>query len=467
MSSYRLERPKYQPGECKPGWLHLGVGNFHRAHQALFADRLLHFDAGRDWGIIGVNLLPSGENQLAQMQERGNRYVLNTNAADGSREFREIGSLLDLVDNASEPERAQQMLAEPSIQLVTLTVTGAGYHALQDGGLDLASSAVAAEFSGGAPSTIYGFLRAGLSLRKDAGAGAVTILSCDNMRGNGTILKSTFLEYLEAANENGLLGWMADNVTFPSSMVDRITPVPPARLSQEVHELFGIEDDASVMAEDFVQWVIEDDFANSRPPLEEVGVQIVPSVHPYEEAKIRVLNGGHAAVGQLAALRGFTYVWEAVNDPELSQFYDEFQLQEVIPAFPGESLVDLDDYQKQVKSRFGNRALADRLARICRRGTTKIPEFIVPTIEGNFAQRRVPSRSLAVVASWFDLMRRCVAGAGPFDYDDANWEKLKPCLNIDGAHKFATNKWLWGELPSRHPQFVAELVRQIEQLKHK
>lgn len=457
MSAPALLRPGYRPEECTPGWLHLGVGNFHRAHQALYVDRLLHRPDGREWGIIGINLRPSEQELIARLKARANRYVLNANATDGSREFREIASLLQLIDHVSEPERAQRALALASVRIVTLTVTGAGYYLRQAGGLDREDPAIAAELAGGEAATIYGYLRAGLARRIEAGAGPLSILSCDNMRGNGKLLKESFYEYLEMLDDRELIAWLDANATFPCAMVDRITPVPPASLAPEVAGEFGVVADASVMAEDFIQWVVEDDFAAARPALEEVGVQIVPSVCAYEEAKIRILNGGHCAVAYCAALRGHTYVWEAMADPKVTALFDRYQTREVIPAYPGASPINLDDYQRQIKERFANQALDDTVARICRRGTTKIPEFVLPTIKGNYAMGKVPQLALTVVAAWFEIMCRCAAGAGPIAYDDANWDRLKPLLHAKGAREFATNAWLWGELPSEHPGFIADL----------
>lgn len=448
-----LNTPAYAPRLCTLGVVHVGVGSFHRAHQAVFFDDLLHEAA--QWGIAGVNLLPQTSGGLEALRARDNRYVLKTIDAHGNCDYREIAALLELVDYPSSPARAQALLAVAGVELVTMTITEAGYHLDPAGGLDLEAAQ--------AGTSIYAYLRAGLNLRRQGHGRPITLLSCDNLRANGDLLRSGLQQYLEACGDTELLAWVADNVSFPCSMVDRITPVPAAEHAADVAARFGITGDATVMAEDFIQWVIADDFAGKRPPLADYGVMFSNDIAAYEEAKIRILNAGHSALACQAALRGIANFDAAITDPALSLFYDQFVGDEAIVALGDEVPLDLQEYSQRVKTRFANPHLGDTVARICNNTAEKIRIFILPTVAAMFARDQVPQHSLKIIAAWYLFMRAVVAGEIPFAYEDAHWEQLAEYVSPGREADFAKLPLLWGDLPAKYADFVPALLKQIEE----
>lgn len=460
-----LQRPGYDPADMTPGIAHVGVGNFHRAHQAVYVDDLLSRAGCAGWGITGINLVPGGGALLGQMRRRGMRYVLKTVSPDSESRYREVASVLGCVDGTEDPGAAAARIADPSTRLVTLTVTGAGYHLTSGGALDASAPAVGADVAGGS-STIYGLLRDGLKERMAGCSEPLAVLSCDNLRGNGRLLKAATEAFLEAAGEGGLRSWMSDSVSFPCSMVDRITPVTPPGLSDEVGSLFGIEGDPSLMSEDYTQWVVEDDFAAGRPPLEDVGVTLTGDVLAHEEVKIRVLNAGHSAVGYVSALRGHEFVWQAMRDEGVASFLDCFAKEEVLPGLGEAADIDVAGYYETTKARFSNPNLDDTIARICRRGTSKVPEFLGPTIRASYEGGRVPARALTVVASWYEVMRRCASGNGPIKYEDSGWDGVRHHLSPGGEEGFARDERLWDGLPERHAGFAGDLVSRIIEVRN-
>lgn len=461
--SAALRRPGYDPAACEPGVVHVGVGAFHRAHQALYLDELLHDPAQRRWAVAGVNLRPESSALLARLGARDGRYVLKTTASGGSSAWREIAALRELVDHRTEPARAEALLARPAAQLVTLTVTEAGYHLDEDGRL-LADEVEAAEAAAGPGATAYGYLRAGLNARRAAAAGPVTLLSCDNLRDNGRKLAAGLRQYLALRGDDGLAKWLEANASFPCCVVDRITPAPTDGLAAETAELFGIKEDATVMAEDYVQWTVEDAFAGARPPLERAGVQFAADVGPYEDAKLRVLNGGHVAVAFPAALRGVECFDQAIADPELAAFFDRYVTGEVIPGLGTGGPVDLPAYRDLVKRRFANAHIKDTVERICKHGAAKMAVFVLPTVAAALEQGRTPEAGFAVLAAWFRFLRAVEAGRIGFAYEEPMWERLRPLLAPGAEEAFAGSEMLWGSLPRRHPAFMAGLRKEIDKM---
>lgn len=451
-----LHRPTYLPADCTVGVVHIGVGAFHRAHQAMFFDRLLHQSGAQNWALAGVNLLPAGGTLLEQLRARDYRYVLKTIDPEGASTYREIASIRELVDRITDPAAAAALLARPSVQLVTMTVTETGYFLDEDGQL-LKEGVIAAELNDEQGTSVYGYLREGLNARRQTTAGPITLMCCDNLRSNGKHLHSGLTQYLAACGDNELLAWLTDNVTFPSTMVDRITPVPTAEHSADVTAQFGLVGDATVMAEDFVQWVVEDNFAGAKPPLAVVGVQVCEDVFPYEETKIRLLNGSHVTLAFQAALRGIVCFEDAIADPELSDFYDRYINEEVIVALGDNGINDLATYRDQVKRRFANPHLRDTVERICKHGCDKIKVFIMPTIADLLDQGKVAQHGITAIAHWYLFLRAVANGKIGFDYEDPQWSTLANYLPIGQEKAFASSAQLWGELPTTYPQFSTEL----------
>jgi D-arabinitol 4-dehydrogenase len=292
----------------------------------------------------------------------------------------------------------------------------------------------------------------------------LTILCCDNIRHNGNMLESNFKRYLAAVGDRELLGWLAGNVSFPCSMVDRITPKPTSALVKETRELFNRENDGSVMGEDFIQWVVENNFAADFPKLEAAGVTITDDVTPYEETKIRVLNGGHTCLVYLGALKGHGHYHDLLQDPELLDHYTKYEIEEVLPALPDNLPFDKTRYYKTVTARFGNAHIADSVERICMDGYNKFPIFILPTVRRCFELGLEPLMGIRSIASWYVFARNIESGSLTFRYYEPYMAELRKLLQPDGLHAFVNSQELWGDLPDVYPKFVEILKSEIERL---
>ncbi len=461
MTTPDLQRISYQRDQVTAGIMHVGVGAFHRAHQAVYIDSLLDFSS--QWGICGVNLRTEDRPLFDALKAQNGQYVLKTISPDGEVAYREIGSIIELIDASAAYQVAVSRATDPSIRIISMTVTESGYNLDDDNVLDVSAKPIIDGLASGVGSSIYTFLHAVIRARASDGAGPITFLCCDNLRDNGGKLRSGLLQYLKAAGDMESVDWMTKHVTFPCSMVDRITPRIDSRHSLDVKQRFGIDDAVTVMGESYIQWVLEDHFANGRPPFEQAGVEIVDDVEPYEDAKIRVLNGGHTILTYLAALKGHHTYDAGILDPELRAFFRAYETEEVIPAI-GESPIDLEAYRDIIESRFSNQHIGDTVERICMDGVSKFPIFVLPTVKGMVNQGRIPVRSIHGIASWYVFMRHVEAGRIPFKYVDPKWNWIAPMLKRGQEVAFATEPDLWGDVPTRCPEFVSTLVNEIEAL---
>ncbi len=458
-----LLQTTYDRNAARIGVVHVGVGSFHRAHQAVYFDDLMERTGDLGWAIAGVNLRSAQSGDIARLQG-GGAYVIKSYDPDGGSEFRLVRAHKAFFDWAGSPETAEDVVADAGVQALSLTVTESGYCLADDGGLDLGNSEIRAELNGTGKSSVYAYLRAALGRRRAAGGRPLTVLCCDNLRDNGTMLERNFGAYLAAVGDPGLASWIAEQVSFPCSMVDRITPRPEPRHAREVAELFGIVDDFTVHCERFMQWVIGDEFLGARPDLDAAGVELVAEVRPYEEAKIRILNGGHLALAYLGALRGFETYDAALRDPVLNAFFDELTASEILPSLHPQTPVNLPEYCDSVKSRFLNRSIADRISRIAMDGASKFPLFLLPTIRGCFERGVVPRAALTSVASWYVFLRHLETGRLEFDYVDPKLAMIRPLLVAGREGEFASLTALWGDTPSRHPAFVHGVCTRIAEL---
>jgi D-arabinitol 4-dehydrogenase len=341
--------------------------------------------------------------------------------------------------------------ADPATRIVSVTVTEAGYHLDERGRLDLQHPEIAADLQGGAH-TLYGALARLLKARMNAHAGPLTLLNCDNLRSNGERFREGLLQFLEARADTELLDWVQTYTTCPNAMVDRITPRPPAELKARVAAATGWPDEAPVMAEDFLQWVIEERFCNGRPEWERAGVQMVQDVRPYEEAKIRILNASHSGIAWAGTLRGHRYIHEGVRDAPVRALVEAYVTDDAIPClhWPGHpSPVDLPAYRDSVLRRFGNAAIADTNQRVAADGFAKLAGFIVPTVRERLARgqsiaavARLPALLLTFLQRWHD-------GALPFEYHDQAMDPARAhaiCTAPDPLERFAREPQLWGGL---------------------
>lgn len=411
-----LEPIGYARDEVKVGIVHFGVGNFHRSHQAMYADRLLRRGLARDWGICGVGVLPTDAHMRDALRSQGLEYTLVERDPGGGIAARRIGAIVEYLYAPDELGRVLQRLADPATRMVTLTITEGGYN-ISDatGRFDVTAPQFVADAQLGAPpATVFGIILAGLRLRRDRGIPPFTVVSCDNIEGNGNVARRSLTAFAEMTDP-GLAAWVAGEVSFPNSMVDRITPVTSDHDRAWVRERFGIDDAWPVISESFAQWVVEDDFPLGRPPLEVAGVQLVLDVRPYEFMKLRLLNASHSAMAYFGLLMGHEHVHEAATDPQIMELVTRYMEDEASPTLAPVPGVGLPEYKRQLTSRFANPYVSDTVARLASYGSDKIPKYLVPVARDRRAMGLPAALSAGIIASWARYAEVALGGSGlPF-----------------------------------------------------
>lgn len=459
-----IYRTGYDRSAARIGIVHLGCGAFHRSHQAVYVDDCMEATGDLRWGIAAVNLRAADGASFARARAAGEGYLLKTHAPDGVANFRLVRSLLAFADWSRDAEEAEALLALESVHAATVTVTEGGYCLGVGGRLDLSHPAIAKELAGGGESSVYAYLGRALARRVEAAAGPISILSCDNIRANGRLFERAFLDWLELAGRSELAGWVRENAAFPCSMVDCITPCGCETLASEARALLPGVESAPVHSESFRQWAIENRLAGPFPRLEECGVQIVEDVAPYEEAKVRILNGGHAGLAYLGALAGYATFDQVIRDPLLRRHLDGWVGEEVLPGLDMALPFDKRAYWEGVAARFGNRGIADQLERICMDGWSKMPIFVQPTLASCLEQGIRPRFGYDCVASWYVFARRCGQGRSRIAYRESRMEALEPLLAPGREEEFARTEELWGRLPESHGAFVADVVSSVNRM---
>lgn len=408
-----VQRPRYDRAGVRAGIMHFGVGGFHRAHQAMYTDALLGHDdpqvaaAAAGWGICGVGVMPSDAAMRDVLQTQGGLYTLVTKAPDGSLQARVIGSLVDYLYAPDDPQAVIERLADPAVRIVSLTVTEGGYSLNQvTAEFDPSPPDIQADLAPDSlPRTTFGLITAGLRKRRERGIAPFTVLSCDNLQGNGDLARTAFTSFATLQDEE-LGSWMRHHVSFPNCMVDRITPATTDADRQLVAERFGIDDGWPVVCEPFTQWVLQDDFAAAepgtvaRPAWEQVGAQVVDDVEPYELMKLRLLNASHQGIAYFGHLAGYRLVHEAATDPDLAAFLLSYMVNEASPTLAPVPGVDLAAYRTELIERFGNPGVRDTVARLAAESSDRIPKWLVPVIKENIAAGRDVTLAAAICASW-------------------------------------------------------------------
>ncbi len=378
--------PRYDRREVSTGIVHIGVGNFHRSHQAMYLDTLMNSGVALDWGICGIGLQPSNRRIRDVLAAQDGLYTLVLRHGDGIWDARVIGSITGFLFAPDDPEAAIEKIAAPATRIVSLTITEGGYN-LDDvtGEFKGSDESVVADLRPGAvPRTVFGIVTEALVRRRERGIPAFTILSCDNIPGNGHVSQRAFTAFARL-RDPGLAGWMARHVRFPNCMVDRITPVTTDADRAELSRRFGVDDQWPVLCEPFTQWVLEDDFADGLLLLEDAGVQIVPDVEPYELMKLRLLNASHQALCYPGRLVGYRLVHEVTGDPLFAGFLLDYMTQEAIPTLRPVPGIDLGQYAHQLIERFSNPEVGDTLARLATDGSDRMPKFLLPVIREQLA----------------------------------------------------------------------------------
>lgn len=385
----------------KPGIVHFGVGGFHRAHQAVYIDDLLAQGKAKDWAILGVGVMPGDVRMRDALESQDHLYTVVTKHPDGTTTTRTVGSIVDYLFAPDDPEAVLDVLTDPATKIVSLTVTEGGYHVHEvTGELDTSDRALSADLKDPLhPTTVFGYITEALRRRRENGVPPFTVASCDNVPGNGDVARKMITCFARLSNPE-LGEWMSEEVAFPCSMVDRITPMTTPKDIAALKADHGIEDAWPVVAEPFTQWVVEDKFPAGRPPLEEVGVQVVDDVEPYELMKIRMLNGSHQAMAYLVHLAGFRYSYEVAQDPQFIDILAKYMSEEAAPTVPSAPGIDTEEYQATLLERFANPAVRDTIARLAAETSDRIPKFVLPTILAQLEAGGPIDAGALIIASW-------------------------------------------------------------------
>ena len=431
--------------------LHLGLGSFHRAHQAVYLHHLR--EAGdRSWSIVAGNIRADMESTAAALMAQDGEYTLETVTPAGERRYERITSIREVVPFDPALSRLIEVGSIAATPIISFTVTEAGYYLGTDNRLDLSHAVLRDDLEGRSCGTIYGAVGAILRQRMQRGGGPVTLLNCDNLRSNGARFRAGLLDFLWRRRETSLRDWVELNTSSPASMVDRITPRPSADVAARVKAATGRDDGASVMAESFIQWVVEDRFVAGRPAWEKVGVEMVDSVHAHEEAKIRILNATHAGVAWAGTLRGLSFIHEDMAVPAIQQMAWSYITDDAIPCLDTAghpSPIDLTAYRDVVLERFGNPFVRDTNQRVAMDGFSKIPGFIVPTLRECIARGRPMPSTAMLPALFFAVLQRWHAGQLAYEYQDGVMDAAavhSVFAAADPVLAFCRDPSLWADL---------------------
>jgi mannitol 2-dehydrogenase len=444
-----LPVPAYDRDRTRTGIVHFGVGGFHRAHEAMYLDRLMNDGTALDWAICGVGVMPADRRMQEVLDAQNGLYTLVVKAPDGTLEPRVIGSIREYLFAPDDPEAVIEKMADPAVRIVSLTVTEGGYNI----------NAVTGEFvtdnpdvqhdlqPGVAPKTTFGLITAALARRRERGVPPFTIMSCDNIQGNGHAARRSFVAFAALVDPE-LSRYVEDTVAFPNSMVDRITPVTTDDDRAEVRKRFGVDDGWPVVCEPFTQWALEDAFTAGRPPFEDAGVQVVHDVEPYELMKLRLLNASHQALCYFGYLAGYRLVHDVAQDPLFADFLLAYMDREATPTLEPVPGIDLSRYQHQLIERFSNAQVKDTVARLCAESSDRIPKWLLPVIRRNLETGGEILRSTAVVASWARYAEGTDEQGRPIEVVDRLRDELMATARrqADDPLAFIANRNLFGDL---------------------
>lgn len=442
-----IATPSYDRSSLGVGIAHIGAGHFHRAHQAMYIDRLLQRGLAQEWGICGVGVMPGDWTMRDVLRDQDGLYTLIAEHPDGSRDAQVVGSIIDYRYAPDDPEAALELLAAATTRIISLTITEGGYRDPDGPAFSLITEAMAR--------------------RRERGIPAPTIASCDNIENNGAIARCAVLANAEQ-RDHELAQWVSEHVRFPSSMVDRITPSTTLEMAASVRRDFGVADRWPVVTEPFAAWVLEDNFADGRPPLEQAGVLLVDDVVPYESMKLRMLNAGHQCLCYFAHLCGYEFVHDAARDPlfaELLLAYFDFEAIPTLPPVPG---IDLHDYSRTLIERFANPGTRDTVARLCAYSSDRIPKWLLPVICDNLASDGSVRLGAAVVAAWARYAEGVNEWGEPFEVVDQLAESLVPIARSQHEYPcaFIEITGMFGDL-AHQPRFAQAYRWALESLHHK
>jgi mannitol 2-dehydrogenase len=451
--------PNYRRDELSAGIFHFGVGNFHRAHQAVYLDALFNLGEGHDWALVGSGVREADEAMRQKLKAQDWLTTVVEQEADTSS-ARVTGAMIDYI-RPGDAAAILDKLADPAIRIVSLTITEGGYfidpatQKFNPADPEIAYDAAHID----APKTAFGLILAGLIRRRAAGIAPFTVMSCDNIPHNGRVTRDA-VAGLARLFDSDLARWIEESVAFPNGMVDRITPATGERERKILADDFGIEDNWPVFCETFKQWVLEDDFPAGRPALEKVGVQFVPDVSPYELMKIRILNGGHATIAYPAGLMDIHFVHEAMAEPLVREFLSKVEEDEIIPVVPPVPDTDLQAYHALCQKRFSNPKIGDTVRRLALDGSNRQPKFILPSVADRL-QAGASITGLALVgALWCRYCHGTTESGKAIAPNDPSWERL-----THEAKRARENPAAWLEMADIHGD-VGRDSRYVEAFSH-
>jgi len=464
LTDYEFSYPREQ---VELGILHIGAGRFHRAHQALYCHQLLTQGDWR-WGISAAYILESDQPIIKALNEQQGIYTLIEKDANQETP-KVIGSIKEVLDGYHHPQSVIDRISSPTIKIISFTVTEAGYYyEPSTNRLAINHPLIQADCATkDAPKTLFGFLALGLSKRRQLGLAPVTIQSCDNIQGNGDLVRSVFLEFLTARDQvhhDDLAQWVSECISFPNAMVDRITPAADPRENERSQALLGFEDKLAVTSESYLQWVLEDAFSSDHPDWSSVGVTVVENVKPYEKIKIRLLNAGHSAIGYAGFLAGLETIGEIVQNPKFEAYLRLFfqQVESTLPPVEG---VNLKDYQNKLIERFTNPAIIDQTLRICKDGSSKIPGFIIPSLQELLSENKPTHTFSFFLASYYVFLSQEINQKGLQALDDTEAEYLGTLIKASSGDiaQFLSEKNFFGQI-IEYPEFISECQAQVQRI---
>lgn len=463
-----IRTPAYDRDGLKTGFIHVGVGAFHRTHQAVYTDDAIEAGGG-DWGVVGLSL----RNRKTGDQLNPQAGLFSVDAREGdAHDIRIIGNIMRVITAPEGPSEALGALTDPSVHAVTLTITEKGY------GLDPASGAlmvddsdIAADLANpGAPRTALGYLAAALRSRRQAGIGPFTVISCDNIPSNGKRLHSALTQYAEAFDKD-LARFIDRDVACPETMVDRIAPATTSEDLDAAADILGMRDEGHVKTEPFKQWVIENRFCAPRPAWEKAGAMIVDDVAPYETAKLRMLNGAHSAIAYLGYLSGCDFVHEVMEDTALGAFVERLMDEEIMPVVAAPREMPLDAYARDLRKRFRNGALQHKTWQIAMDGSQKLPQRLLDSIRDRIRAGASYDRITLAVAAWITYASGRNLEGGTIDVRDPLTARMADIAAASGGSVeklttgfLALSEVFGDDLPANN-QFIQNLIRQLKALR--
>ena len=459
--------PTYKRKNNITGIMHIGVGGFHRAHQAYYLHQLRQLGEASEWNICGIGIREGDQKSHNIFKKQDHLYTLLIKHSDGKIEPEVIGSIVDFEMGTTNPESVIARMANADTRIVSLTITEGGYNFNSTtGDFNFDNPDIQHELSNpNDPITVYGFLTAALKRRRDNGLPAFTILSCDNIEHNGDMMRKMLLAFAEAQDVE-LSEWIAKEVCFPNSMVDRITPVTTHADIETLAQNYGLQDAWPVTCEPFIQWVVEDNFSNGRPDFEKVGVQFVPDVGPYEKMKLRLLNAGHSVLGLLGAIHGHSIINACMEDETFITYLRTFLDTEATPILGNIEGIDLEDYKDILLQRFANPNIKDSVSRICSESSAKLPKFLIATIHDNLATGGSIKFATLVIAAWCYYSDKGMDRLGqPIEIIDAMSKELHQAAKQTKTDPlaFIRQESIFGNLPKnkKFTKLYTEAVQKI------